>query len=78
MNALELVDTQELVDELQRRYCNYILVANKELDSQMHETYLRWNGHVLKCMGLLRIAERQIMDEYSLGWDEFEEDDDDD
>lgn len=64
MTDLEEVSTDELLDELQRRYCHSVFCGAKEVNSTHDSTDVAWSGDMLKCAGLLTWATNRVMRDF--------------
>ena len=62
MNDLETASTDELIDELKRRYPTLVVTGMRESldDPQADERILIHNGNLLMAIGLLGVAERAL------------------
>jgi hypothetical protein len=60
MSELELVDTDDLIEELQSRHDNLLIVGRKDLNLD-HEAHLCfWSGGCTPALGLVKYAELRI------------------
>ena len=66
MKDLEFYPTNDLFDELGKRFDSIVLIGEKQhsksndrIDSKFYE------GNILKCLGLLKVLEKYLLSEYS-------------
>ncbi len=62
---LETVSTDELVDELQKRFDHVVFAAVKEMDQVHDASDVRWKGSRLTCAGLAQWANRCLLAAYA-------------
>lgn len=75
-NPLELITTEDMIDEIKRRHplgCLVVLISDRDKETEIYRP--RWNCGTLTLLGMARyaqmFAERCLTDE----WDKMEEDD---
>lgn len=65
MIDLETVSTDDLIDELQRRFDHSIFAGVKEMDDSHDASDVRWKGSRLQCAGLSQWANRLVLASYA-------------
>jgi hypothetical protein len=62
-NDLSLVPTEEMINELQKRFDHIVFTALKIQDSRNNYIALRrFNGHRIVCIGILDLMKKIILD----------------
>ena len=63
--VLASLTNEDLSKELENRFTDFILIGNKKInDSNGDMTYIKW-GTISHILGLLRLAEHELISEYT-------------
>lgn len=65
LDGIELAQTDELIEELQKRFDHCVFAGAKNLDGKMSATNIQHNGNWLTCVGLCTYAERLITRDFA-------------
>lgn len=65
MSDLEFVTTDELIEELRRRYDNLIFCGSKAMTDSLDATDVFWHGCLMHCSGLCQWGVYRLQEEYS-------------
>lgn len=64
MTDLEFISTDELLDELTRRFDHAVFSGSKEVDGLREATNVQWRGDTLKCLGLAEWARDRMLRDF--------------
>ena len=65
--TLELIETEQLINELRRRYQILVVAASTNLDKERGLDLLSYQGHMLTVLGLVNVLHADIVQQYHEG-----------
>lgn len=63
--ALAALSTNDLFNELAKRFDTVVVLAERKLDDNRMEAYAKWRGSVHAAVGLMDTYKRSVANEYS-------------
>lgn len=74
---LSFIATDDLADELIRRFETFCIIGTRKLDAagELGKQYQRFSGNILEGLGLLQVMLSALTHEHLFGNDEYVEDD---
>ena len=60
MSGIEMMSTEDIIEELRRRHDTVLFVAQRSMDVKTEERRCYWRGSTLTAIGLARYAEHNM------------------
>lgn len=74
IDSLQLIETERLVKELMERFSAVVIIGVRQKTGHEEDIYYHnYNGGMGHCIGLARLMERIIKDDYSARKEKLEE-----